>query len=381
MFVEFLSSLQGIGVGYIVPFVFVLTIVVFFHELGHFWVARRCGVSVETFSIGFGRSLLRWKDRHGTDWQIGWIPLGGYVKFSGDENAASVPDSEKLHSMSDDARGKSLHFKPLWQRVAVVSAGPIANFILAIVIFSALFMSFGQQIVRPIIAQVIEDSAAARAGFTAGDRIIAIDGNQVDGFNDVQRVVTVNADQNLTFTIERGNALMNIVATPERVLERDRFGNEFKIGRLGVSAAASSDSVTMRKFGPIDAVVKATEETYFIIEQTFVMIGRIITGRESVDVLGGPIKIAQISGQTATLGLIALIHLTAVISVSIGLINLFPIPMLDGGHLMFYAYEGVFGKPMSQRVQDIGMRVGLGMVLTLFVFVTWNDLSQLGIFG
>lgn len=378
---EFLSSLQGIGVGYIVPFVFVLTIVVFFHELGHFWVARRCGVSVETFSIGFGRSLLSWKDRHGTDWQIGWIPLGGYVKFSGDENAASVPDSEKLHSMSDDERGKSLHFKPLWQRVAVVSAGPIANFILAIVIFSALFMSFGQQIVRPIIAQVIEDSAAARAGFTAGDRIIAIDGNQVDGFNDVQRVVTVNADQNLTFTIERGNALMDIVATPERVLERDRFGNEFKIGRLGVSAAASSDSVTMRKFGPIDAVVKATEETYFIIEQTFVMIGRIITGRESVDVLGGPIKIAQISGQTATLGLIALIHLTAVISVSIGLINLFPIPMLDGGHLMFYAYEGVFGKPMSQRVQDIGMRVGLGMVLTLFVFVTWNDLSQLGIFG
>ncbi len=378
---EFLSSLQGIGVGYIVPFVFVLTIVVFFHELGHFWVARRCGVSVETFSIGFGRSLLRWKDRHGTDWQIGWIPLGGYVKFSGDENAASVPDSEKLHSMSDDERGKSLHFKPLWQRVAVVSAGPIANFILAIVIFSALFMSFGQQIVRPIIAQVIEDSAAARAGFTTGDRIIAIDGNQVDGFNDVQRVVTVNADQNLTFTIERGNALMDIVATPERVLERDRFGNEFKIGRLGVSAAASSDSVTMRKFGPIDAVVKATEETYFIIEQTFVMIGRIITGRESVDVLGGPIKIAQISGQTATLGLIALIHLTAVISVSIGLINLFPIPMLDGGHLMFYAYEGVFGKPMSQRVQDIGMRVGLGMVLTLFVFVTWNDLSQLGIFG
>ncbi len=378
---EFLSSLQGIGVGYIVPFVFVLTIVVFFHELGHFWVARRCGVSVETFSIGFGRSLLRWKDRHGTDWQIGWIPLGGYVKFSGDENAASVPDSEKLHSMSDDARGKSLHFKPLWQRVAVVSAGPIANFILAIVIFSALFMSFGQQIVRPIIAQVIEDSAAARAGFSAGDRIIAIDNNQVDGFNDVQRIVTVNADQNLTFTIERGNALIDIVATPERVLERDRFGNEFKIGRLGVSAAASSDSVTMRKFGPIDAVVKATEETYFIIEQTFVMIGRIITGRESVDVLGGPIKIAQISGQTATLGLIALIHLTAVISVSIGLINLFPIPMLDGGHLMFYAYEGVFGKPMSQRVQDIGMRVGLGMVLTLFVFVTWNDLSQLGIFG
>ena len=378
---EFLSSLQGIGVGYIVPFVFGLTIVVFFHELGHFWVARRCGVSVETFSIGFGRSLLSWKDRHGTDWQIGWIPLGGYVKFSGDENAASVPDSEKLHSMSDDERGKSLHFKPLWQRVAVVSAGPIANFILAIVIFSALFMSFGQQIVRPIIAQVIEDSAAARAGFTAGDRIIAIDGNQVDGFNDVQRVVTVNADQNLTFTIERGNALMDIVATPERVLERDRFGNEFKIGRLGVSAAASSDSVTMRNCGPLEAVVTATEETDFIIEQTFVMIGRIITGRESVDVLGGPIKIAQISGQTATLGLIALIHLTAVISVSIGLINLFPIPMLDGGHLMFYAYEGVFGKPMSQRVQDIGMRVGLGMVLTLFVFVTWNDLSQLGIFG
>lgn len=378
---DFLTALQGFGVGYIVPFVFVLTIVVFFHELGHFWVARRCGVSVETFSIGFGRAILSWKDKHGTDWQVGWIPLGGYVKFEGDENAASAPDAGKLKTMSDDARSKSLHYKPLWQRVAVVSAGPVANFILAIIIFSALFMSFGQQIVRPIIAQVVEDSAASRAGFLAGDRIVAIDGSEVDGFNDVQRIVTINAEQDLTFTLERGAALIDIVATPDRVLERDRFGNEFKIGRLGVSAATSPDTVEMRKFGPIDAVSRATQETYFIIEQTFIMLGRIITGREGVDVLGGPIKIAQISGQTATLGLIALIHLTAVISVSIGLINLFPIPMLDGGHLMYYAYEGVVGKPMSPRVQDIGMRIGLGLVLSLFVFVTWNDLSQLGVFG
>lgn len=377
---DFVPLLQSVGLGYIVPFIFVLTIVVFFHELGHFWVARRCGVWVETFSIGFGKPFFKWQDKHGTFWQVGWLPLGGYVKFLGDENEASAPDMEKLDGLDDRVKSQTLFYKPLWQRAAVVSAGPIANFILAIVIFAGLFSIYGKQIARPVVDQVMPSSAAELAGFQSGDLILSIDGNVIEAFQDVQRFISVNAEQRLEIEVVRDGQPLSLMATPSRVIETDRFGNEFSVGRLGVSISATADDIALKRYGPLEAISKGVSETYFIVSQTFTMLGRIISGRESAAALGGPIKIAQISGQTATLGLVALIHLTAVLSVSIGLINLFPIPMLDGGHLAFYLYEAVFRRPMSEKVQEIGMRIGLAMVLSLFVFVTFNDLSQLGLF-
>ena len=379
---EAINYLYGaLGLAYIVPFLFVLTIVVFFHELGHFYAARRCGVRVEVFSVGFGRAIASWHDKHGTEWKIGWLPLGGYVKFFGDENEASAPDAEKLKELPDDARGDTLFFKPLWQRAIVVAAGPVANFILAIIIFASLYTLLGQRITDPVIGTVVENSAAERAGMKTGDLITAIDGDEVTTFSQVRRLVTVSAGVPLVFSVERGGVDLLLTATPDRVLEVDRFGNEYHVGRLGVSVNADENTIRHERYNPITALWMGVEESYFIIEQTFVVLGRIIMGRESAESLGGPIRIAQLSGQTATLGFVALINLTAVLSVSIGLINLFPIPMLDGGHLAFYAYEAVFGKPMSERAQEIGMRIGLSMVMMLFIFVTWNDLARLDVFG
>lgn len=376
--ISYLYSLLGLS--YIVPFLFVLTIVVFFHELGHFYAARRCGVKVEVFSVGFGKSLASWYDKHGTEWKIGWLPLGGYVKFFGDENEASAPDAEKLKALEDDARKDTLFYKPLWQRAIVVAAGPVANFILAIIIFASLYTLFGQRVTDPVVGVVAENSAAERAGMQVGDLILKIDGDEIHTFSEVRRLVTVNANIPLEFVVNRGGAEVTLTATPDRVLEVDRFGNEYHLGRLGVAVNATEDSIRHIRYDPFTAIWMGAEESYFIVEQTFVVLGRIIMGRESAESLGGPIRIAQISGQTATLGLIALINLTAVLSVSIGLINLFPIPMLDGGHLAFYAYEAVAGKPLSEKAQEIGMRIGLSMVMMLFLFVTWNDLSRLKIF-
>lgn len=376
--ISYLYSLLGLS--YIVPFLFVLTIVVFFHELGHFYAARRCGVKVDVFSVGFGKSLASWYDKHGTEWKIGWLPLGGYVKFFGDENEASAPDAEKLKALEDDARKDTLFYKPLWQRAIVVAAGPVANFILAIIIFASLYTLFGQRVTDPVVGVVAENSAAERAGMQVGDLILKIDGDEIHTFSEVRRLVTVNANVPLEFVVDRGGAEVTLTATPDRVLEVDRFGNEYHLGRLGVAVNATEDSIRHIRYDPFTAIWMGAEESYFIVEQTFVVLGRIIMGRESAESLGGPIRIAQISGQTATLGLIALINLTAVLSVSIGLINLFPIPMLDGGHLAFYAYEAVAGKPLSEKAQEIGMRIGLSMVMMLFLFVTWNDLSRLKIF-
>ncbi len=370
------SQIFSVGSGIIVPFIFVLTIVVFFHELGHFYVARRCGVAVEVFSVGFGRPLASWYDKHGTQWKIGWMPLGGYVKFFGDENAASAPDTEALKNMDAEARKNTLFDKPLGQRAAVVFAGPAANFLLAIIIFAGLYAILGQRVTDPVVGSVVAESAAERAGFQSGDLILAIDGDEVETFAEVRRIVTVNADNELIFEIERAGSTLLLPATPDWYLETDRFGNEFRIGRLGVSVGLDDANMRHVRYNPVTAVWMGVKESYFIVEQTFTVLGRIITGRESAESLGGPIRIAQLSGQAASLGLVALINLTAVLSVSIGLVNLFPIPMLDGGHLMFYAYEAVAGKPMPERVQEVGMRIGLSMVLALFIFVTWNDITR-----
>ncbi len=370
------SQIFSVGFGIIVPFIIVLTIVVFFHELGHFYVARRCGVAVEVFSVGFGRPLASWYDKHGTQWKIGWMPLGGYVKFLGDENAASAPDTEALSKMDAKTRKNTLFDKPLGQRAAVVAAGPMANFLLAIIIFAGLYAVLGQRVTDPVVGEVVAESAAERAGFQPGDLITAIDDTKVQTFAEVRRIVTVNADTELMFEIQRDGNTLLLPATPDWYLETDRFGNEFRIGRLGVSVGLDDANARHVRYNPVTAVWMGVKESYFIIDQTFTVLGRIITGRESAESLGGPIRIAQLSGQAASLGLVALINLTAVLSVSIGLVNLFPIPMLDGGHLMFYAYEAVAGKPMPEKVQEVGMRIGLSLVLALFIFVTWNDITR-----
>ena len=359
--------------GYVVPFLFVLTIVVFFHELGHFLVARWCGVRVLTFSIGFGPELLGFNDRHGTRWKLSAIPLGGYVKFFGDENAASVPDSETISQMSEEERRESFFFKPVPQRAAIVAAGPIANFLLAIVIFAGVFTFYGKQATPARVETVQPSSAAQAAGFKPADLIVSINGKKIETFTDMQRVVSASAGETLDIEVDRGGARLRLKATPALTELKDNFGNVHRIGVLGITGAREPPV----RVDPLTAVKLGVEETWFVVERTLSYIGGVVTGRESADQLGGPIRIAQVSGQVATAGFVALIHLAAVLSISIGLLNLFPIPLLDGGHLLFYAIEAVRGRPLSDRAQEVGFRIGLAIVLLLMIFATFNDILHL----
>ena len=373
-------QLAGLGdtlLGYIVPFLFVLTVVVFFHELGHFLVARWCGVAVKTFSIGFGPEIFGFTDRKGTRWRLSWIPLGGYVKFIDDENVASAGGRKAFEQLPPEQKARSFQGKSLGQRAAIVAAGPIANFILAIVIFTAIFTFFGERTTDAKVDVVNPGSAAERAGFLSGDRIISIDGEAIVSFGQMQRLVGTSPDQPLVFVVERGGKTIEITATPERKEITDRFGNTVRLGLLGIQRSASPEDWTLKRHDPFTAFVMAVKETYFVIARSLSYLYDVIVGREAADQLGGPIRIAQISGQVATAGFIALLNLAAIISVSIGLINLFPIPMLDGGHLLFYGVEAVRGRPLSEYVQEIGFRIGLAFVLMLMIFATWNDLIHL----
>lgn len=374
---ELIGSLFGSFAGYALPFLFVLTVVVFFHELGHFLVARWCGVRVQAFSVGFGPELFGRTDRHGTRWKLSVIPLGGYVKFAGDENEASVPDREALGRMSADERAGAFQTKPVSRRAAIVAAGPIANFLLAIAIFALLFGLFGRPEISPRVDAVQPDSAAQEAGLAEGDLVLAIDGQPIQTFAEMQRIVSVSAGEQLTMLVDRGGQQVTVEVTPQRREITDRFGNVQSIGLLGVSRSASQEDVVVRRFGPVEAVVEGSRETWFVVTRTAGYLAGIVTGRESADQLGGPIRVAQISGQVATLGFAALLNLTAVLSVSIGLLNLLPIPMLDGGHLLFYAAEALRGKPLSERAQEYGFRIGIAIVLFLMVFATWNDVLHL----
>ncbi len=365
---------------YAAPFLFVLTVIVFFHELGHFVVARWCGVSVETFSIGFGPEIWGFNDKKGTRWKLAWIPLGGYVKFAGDDNAASVPDREKLETMSTEEREGNFHAKKLWQRAAVVAAGPIANFILAIVIFAFIYAAVGRQIILPRVDSIQANSAAAEAGFKVDDVIVSIGSKKIESFSDMQRIISTSADRQLEIIIDRSGEKITLQATPKRKEITDRFGNTYRIGLLGISRNAAKDEIKLVRADPLTAVWMGTEETYFMIVRTLEYLGEIIVGREEADQLGGPLRIAQVSGQVATLGFIALLNLAALLSVNIGLINLFPVPMLDGGHLLYYGIEALRGKPLSERVQDFGFKIGMTLVLMLMVFATWNDLVNFSIF-
>lgn len=374
---DFLMDLSAGGyslIGYIIPFLIVLTIVVFFHELGHFLVARWNGVKVDAFAVGFGPELIGFTDRQGTRWKFCAIPLGGYVKFMGDANAASVPDRDRLESMSADEREGSFEHKAVWQRALVVAAGPIANFILAIVIFTGSFYFVGQIHSDPVVSEIVADSAAEEAGFQVGDVIHTVDGNEIRSFSDIPRLVAPNHGIEMRFGVERDGKDLEITVVPRLQEREDRFGNLQRIGIIGIISRSEDSNPRVREFGFFEAASKAVGETAFIIKRTFQYLGAIIVGRESADQLSGPIGIAKISGDVATLGWTALINLAAVLSVSIGLLNLFPVPMLDGGHLVYYAYEAIFGKPMSERAQELGFRFGFVLLIGLMLFATRNDI-------
>ena len=360
-------------IGTIVPFLFVLTVVVFVHEMGHFLVGRLCGVKVDAFSLGFGPELFARVDRWGTRWRIGAIPLGGYVKFHGDMNAASAQATGRIASMPADERAVTFRAQSVAERSAIVPAGPIANFILAIVIFTGIFYVQGRSILLPRVETVQPDSAAARAGFAPGDVVLSIDGLPVQSFVDMQKIVSGASDRALTFKIERGDEQVDLTATPERKDVKGPFGTS-RIGVLGVSASTDPADVRTEKLGLGPSFSEATSDTWFVIDRTASYIGGLFTGRETTAQLSGPVGVAVVAGKVAKLGMGALFNLIAILSISIGLINLVPVPLLDGGHLLYYFFEAVRGRPISDRVQEFGFKVGLALVSMLMIFATYNDL-------
>ena len=363
-------SLYGIP-----AFLFLITVVVFFHELGHFSVARLFGVRVETFSIGFGRALYSRTDKKGTLWKISWVPLGGFVKFFGDADGASTPDREAAARMNAADRSVAFPFKPLWQRALIVVAGPVANFVLAFVILAVFFMAIGRMLTTTDVTAVSPLSAAAAAGIHAGDKIVSIDGETISGYEEIQQIVSVSAGIRLPIVVNRTGHLLTLYVTPRETEITDRFNNKIKVGQLGIMNRSPR---TFVRLGPVAAAGAAVSEIRDIISVTFRARSQLFKGNASQ--LSGPIGIAKLSGQVASVSFLALIQLAALLSVSIGLVNLFPIPLLDGGHLLYYACEGVLGRPLGERAQDVGFRLGLAVVLGIFILATWNDLVRLNLF-
>lgn len=369
----------GIGLLLIIlRFLVVLTVVVFIHELGHYLVARWNDVDCEAFSIGFGPELFGWNDKNNCRWKVCAIPLGGYVKFLGDANAASMPDFEgdEGEELTERERAGRFENKRIGQKAAVVAAGPIANFILAIVIFTGSFYFVGRYVSDPVVSEVLENSAAKEAGFQKGDIIRKINGDEVTSFSDIPRAVAPSHGIELLITVTRDGKELDIPVTPRLTEREDRFGNKQKTGLLGISSKAEDANVRKKEYGLIESVGAGTYETYFIIKRTLQYIKGLFTGRESVDQISGPIGIANTVNDFWSEGAQNVIILTAILSVSIGLLNLFPIPILDGGHLVFYAYEAVFGKPVNARVQEVAFRIGFILLIGLMIFATNNDVVR-----
>ena len=358
---------------YVVPFLAVLTVIVFVHEMGHYLVARWNGVAIQAFSIGFGRELIGWNDKHGTRWRISAIPLGGYVRFVGDMNAASTPDNDAIANADPELAPRLFANKNVWQRISVVAAGPIANVILTFLILYALLLGYGRYNVPPVVGEVIAGSVAEAAGLQSGDVITAVDGYAVRGFEDFQRFVATSPDRQVTLELERNGTPQILNLTPESTEVEDRFGNMQRIGRIGVSRDVADTDLTLYRPGPVEAVGMTFEEIRFIVQRTGAFLGDFFVGRGDIEQLGGPVKVAKVSGEVATLGVIALINLMALLSLNIGIFNLLPVPMLDGGHLLYYLVEAVRGRPLSMKVQEIGFRFGFALVLALMVFTLFND--------
>ncbi len=361
---------------YILPFLLVLSVLVFVHEWGHFWVARRCGVRVETFSIGFGPELIGRTDRHGTRWKFAAIPLGGYVRFYGDGDAASVTRQEGEPDTPVDPADQAKMFqnKPLAQRAAVVAAGPAANFIFAAIALAGLFMAYGHPVPAPVVGSVDPESAAEFHGILPGDRILAVDDREIWRFTEIAFAITEGQGRPITLTVDRDGETISLEATPRLETLEATDGTTVDRYLLGIRPEIG-------RYGPFEAVTVAVSETVAITFGTLSALGDIIVGERGTEELGGPIRIAQLSGDLAQTGLVMFIWFIAVLSINLGLINLLPIPVLDGGHLLLYAFEAVLRRPLSERVQEYGFRIGLALVLTLMVFATWNDLVQLRVFA
>ncbi|MCO5733917.1 RIP metalloprotease RseP [Rhizobium sp. SSA_523] len=367
-------AIVSVITGYIIPFLLVLSFLVFIHEMGHYLVGRWCGIRVTAFSIGFGPEIVGFTDGHGTRWKLSLIPLGGYVRFLGDEDAASRPDlSGAMAQMSEAERAQTLGGAKLWKRALTVAAGPIANFVLAILIFAVVFSLYGRMVADPVVAEVRADSAAQAAGVAVGDRLVALDGREIRTFDDVRRYVSVRPETEIIVTVERAGQVLDLPMVPKRVDITDQFGNRVELGQIGIVTDEQRGNFRRVTYGPLEAIGQGFAETGHIISGTFQYLGNIFAGKMSADQIGGPIRIAETTGQVATLGFVAVLNFAAVISVSLGLMNLFPIPVLDGGHLVLYALEAVRGRPLSERLQETVFRIGFALLLTLMVFATWND--------
>jgi regulator of sigma E protease len=387
----------------IAAFLVVLTTIVTIHELGHFWVARACGVKIDRFSIGFGKAIFSRTDKHGTEWRLAWLPLGGYVKFSGDLDAASVPDAAGLAElrqrlMAERGAGAErdyFHFKPVWQRALITAAGPAANFVLAMVLLTLLFSVVGEQIAAPRVYAVQPNSPAAAAGFQPRDLILTMNGRAVREGAEVTQAVILSANDPLTFTVDRAGQVVTLVATPLRQTEDNAVAGRIRVARIGLDLRPmSAEDVSSRRLNPIEAAAKGADMFGSTLNSTVTYLGRIFAGKESGDLLNGPVGIAKAAGgitqQAASVSddlgtqvksvVLTLIYFGAIVSIGMGFLNLMPIPVLDGGHLLFYGYEAVARRPVPARVQEVGYRVGLALLAGLMLFATWNDLQKLSLF-
>ena len=366
---------------YIIPFIILILVVVFIHEYGHYYFAKKYGVGVTDFSIGFGKEIFGWNDKSGTRWKICWIPLGGYVKFFGDRNVYSQADHQEiLEKYSEEDQQKLFTLKPLYQRALIVFGGPLANFILALVIFFSIYTFIGKDFTPAVINEVQKDSPAMVAGLKQDDIILEIDGNEVKSIMDVSKYITMSTDDFIDFKVKRSYDELILKVKPDMVLSEDNLGNQLNKRMVGIKLGAYNDEINHVKLGPAQAIYHAAHEVYYVSISSLKYIGGMIAGKADTSQLGGPIRIAKISGQVADIGILAFISMMAYISISLGLINLFPIPMLDGGHLMFYGIEKVLGRPLSQRTQEGFFRIGMFLLLSLMFFTTFNDLKDLGLF-
>ena len=366
---------------FIIPFMVLILVVVFIHEYGHYYFARRYGVGVTDFSIGFGKELFGWNDKSGTRWKICWIPLGGYVKFFGDRNVFSQADQEELlKKYNKEDQDKLFVTKPLHQRALIVAGGPVANFILAIFIFLFIYMFVGKDFTPAIIDEVQKDSPAEIAGMKKNDIIVEIDNIKVESILDVSKLIAMSTSEFIDFKVSRYENEILLKVKPNLVESEDNLGNKINKRMIGIMLSPYNNEIKHIKLGPVKALVHSLNEVYFVTTSSLKYLGSMLTGAGDSSQLGGPIRIAKISGQVAEFGIIPFISMMAYISISLGLINLFPIPLLDGGHLMFYAFEKILGRPLSQKTQEGFFRIGMFLLLSLMFFATFNDLKDLGLF-